>query len=171
MIDPLTKWILKVGVAAILLIGSGMWIYSKGEAAADARHAATFQRLAELTAKAAQKAHAARAAYGEAVAADLVKFEKEKSDAFQRGKDAAAGIAAGTVQLRTVWRDRECPAAAPRQSPGSDGGDPPVDQRRADAVGRVLGLGWQWDATYGLAVARLRRAQELLNACYEQPAN
>jgi len=170
MIDPATKSILKLVAAAALLVTAYLWAYDRGEKAADARHAATFQRIAELTAVAAEKAGRARALFADQVLADVARHAKETEDAYEAGRAAAAGIADGSVRVRTVWRDRECSAAVPGPGAEPAGGDPAVSGGRADAIGRVLGRGWGWDATYGLAYSRLTRAQELLDACYEQPS-
>lgn len=170
MIDPVTKSILKLVAAAALLVTAYLWAYDRGEKAADARHAATFQRIAELTGVAAEKAGRARALFADQVLADMVRHAKETEDAYEAGRAAAAGIRDGSVRVRTVWRDRECPAAVPGAGAEPAGGHPALDQGRADAIGGLLGASWGWDATYGLAYSRLTRAQQLLDACYEQPS-
>lgn len=95
--------------------------------------------------------------------------KKEIDDAFERGRVAAAGIAAGDIPVRVVWRDRcSAPAAGAGAEPDSRAAG--VDQGRADAIGRVLGHGGAFDAQYHEAYARLTSAQKLLNQCYEEPA-
>lgn len=95
--------------------------------------------------------------------------KKEIDDAYQRGRVSAAGIAAGDIPVRVVWRDR-CSAPAPGAGTGPDTGPAGVDQGRADAIGRVLGHGGAFDAQYHEAYARLTAAQKLLDQCYEEPA-
>ena len=169
---PWWVWMLALLVGAF--VGYGELRYDQGdragERAADARHRKTIDDLRAKTARQEAVAAAARAVYDSQASADAARHEQEKRDAYERGRAAAAGIAAGDIGVRTVWRDRECPQAA--AGPGAEpaGRHPDVDPGRADAIGRVLGHGWRWDAAYGLAIARLNAAQQLLNACYDQPA-
>lgn len=168
-------------VVVLVAIAAGLWwlaVHPRQQLAAEraahaetrAAHAQVLQRIAEGTAEVARKAAAARDEYERAKSAALAEHEQEVRDAYERGRAAAAGIAAGTVRVREVWRDRECPAAA--AGPGAEpaGGPAAVADDRAAAIGRVLGIGGEADATYALAYARLRAAQGLLNTCYEEPA-
>ncbi len=170
MIDPVTRWVLSA--CAGLAILAVVWLHGhhKGGEASDQRHAATFLKIERLTAAAAEKAHAARQAYSDAALVDLATFEKEKENAFEAGRRAAAGINDGSVRVRTVWRERECPKAVPGPGAEPAGRDLALPEGRGDAIGRVLGYGWRWNAEYGLAYAGLIRAQKLVDACYEQPA-
>lgn len=170
---PWWAWALLLLVAAA--IGFGQVRYAagvrNGERAEAKKHAAVLKDIADKTAKSAAAAARARTLFNQGTQADAVRHAKEVSDAFEAGRAAAAGIVDGTARVRTVWRDRQCPAADAGAGTEPVGRHPDVDQGRADAIGRVLGLGWRWDADYGLVVARLTRAQALLNACYEQPAS
>lgn len=169
---PWWAWVLLVLVVAA--IGFGQVRYAAGvragEQAEAKKHAGVLQDIADKTAKAAAAAHRAQTLFNQETQADAERHAMEVSDAFDRGRAAAAGIVDGAVRVRTVWRDRQCPVADAGAGAEPAGRHPEVDQGRADAIGRVLGYGWRWDADYGLVVARLTRAQALLNACYEQPA-
>jgi len=133
-----------------------------------ATHAQVLADLAEATAKVARKAAAARVTYAEAKAKAESDYNKGVADAYERGRAAAAGIAAGTVRVRAVWRD--CPAAA--AGPGTEPAGRPADVSadRGEAIGRVLGIGGEADAAYARAIDRLRAAQQLVDACHEEPA-
>lgn len=162
-----------LAVIAMLVIGScrhGQRLERADHEQTKAKHAEVLAGIAEKTRVAAEKAAAVRGAFDAAALAAQAAHALEVSDAFERGRVAAAGIRDGAVSVRTVWRDRECPAADAGQGAGPAGGDQAFPASRADAIGRVLGLGWAWDADYALAVRRLTEAQQLLNACYEQPA-
>jgi hypothetical protein len=135
-----------------------------------ADHADVLREIADKTAEAARLAASARAAYDAQALADQAKHSKEIDDAFERGRDAAAGITAGAVRVRTVWRERQCPQAFPGPSAQPADGVADVDPGRAEAIGRILGLGGSFDADYRLAYERLTAAQGLLNACYQEPA-
>ena len=158
-------------IASVLVFGGCRWqhkIDQSSIATLKADHAKVLADLAKAAQDVADKAAAARAAYGDAVLADQSKYEQGVSDAYNRGKSAGAAIASGAVRVREPWRD-QCPQAPAGQGAEPDAGPSGVDPSRADAIGRVLGLAGQWDAAYGLAYGRLIRAQELLNACYEEP--
>lgn len=168
-------WAWALLVLAVAAIGFGQVRYAQGFAAGGkaeaAAHAKVLKDLADKTAKVAEKVRIAHAAYTRETRADLARHDQEKRDAYEAGRAAAAAIAAGDVRVRTVWRDRECPQADARSSAGPAAGHPAIDPGRADAIGRVLGHAWQWDAAYGLAYARLQSAQALIDACYDQPAH
>ena len=167
-------WAWALLALVIAAIGFGQLRYAAGERAgeeaADARHAKVMKDLADKTAKAAELANRARDLFNQQAQADQLRHAEEITDAYDRGRAAAAGIVDGAVRVRTVWRDRQCPAAVAGAGAEPAAGHPDVAPGRADAIGRVLGAAWRWDADYGLAHARLTRAQALLNACYDQPA-
>lgn len=157
-------------LASLLVFGGCRW-QAKLDAGQIAdlkiKHAAVLTKIAAKSQEAADKASVAKSAYYEFVAADQAAYTEGVKDAYERGKLAASGIGNGTVRVRTVWRD-QCPKAVSGQGPQPAGGSAGVDQGRADAIGRVLGQAGEWDEAYGLAYGRLRRAQELLNTCYEE---
>lgn len=160
-------------IAAVLVFGGCRWQHRLDATALSdlkADHAKVLADIAAQAQYAANKAAVARAAYGDKVLADQAAYTTGVNDAYDRGKTAGASIAAGAVRVRTVWRERECPQAA--AGPGAEpaGRRAEVDPGRAHAIGEILGLGGQWDAAYNLAYRRLNSAQQLLNACYEQPA-
>ena len=160
-------------IASVLVFGGCRWQHrldAAGLADLKAGHAKVLADIAAQAQDAANKAATARAAYGDKVLADQSAYDTGVKDAFDRGKTAGARIASGAVRVRTVWRERQCPQAAARPGAEPAGRLAEVDPGRADAIGRVLGLGGQWDAAYGLAYRRLTSTQQLLNACYEQPA-
>lgn len=95
--------------------------------------------------------------------------KKEIDDAFERGKATGDSIASGRQPVRVVWRDR-CPASASRAGAEADRRASGVDTDRAEAIGRVLGIGGAADAHYAEAYARLEAAQKIVNQCYERPA-
>src|SRR5690606_2698000 len=125
-----------------------------------ATHAQVLASLAEATAEVARKAAAARVTYAEAKATAESDYNKGVSDAYERGRAAAAGIAAGTVRVREVWRD--CPAAAAGEGAEPAGRPADVSADRGEAIGRVLGIGGEADADYARVIARLRAAQQLV---------
>jgi hypothetical protein len=160
-------------IASVLIFGGCRWQHrldASEIATLKADHAKVLADIAGQTQVVADKAAVARAAYGDEALANQAAYDKGVRDAYDRGKSAGAGIAAGTVRVRTVWRDRQCPQApaGPGSEPGGRVAD--VDQGRADAIGRVLGEAGRWDAAYGLAFRRLQSAQGLLNTCFEKPA-
>lgn len=136
-----------------------------------ADHAKVMQDIADKTAEAARLAALARDTYNDRVTAEQVKHAKEIDHAFERGRKHAAGIQSGAVSVRTVWRDRECPKAAPGSGSEPVAGLAAVDPGRAEAIGEILGLGGSFDADYSLAYGRVKAAQVLLDACYDEPAN
>jgi hypothetical protein len=133
----------------------------------DAEKAAFAVQMAEAEAAVAAKSLEVRTAYDAGIAASAKMREKEISDAYSRGKSAAAGIKSGAVGVRTVWRDRECPASAEGAGTGSGEWAAGVSDDRAEAIGRVLTIGGTADATYSEAYRRLESAQKLLNACFD----
>jgi len=135
-----------------------------------ARHAEVLQGLAEAAAEVARKAARAREAFAEATAESESRYEKGVADAYERGRATAAGIAAGTVRVREVWRERECPAAAGGQGTEPAAGPAGVSGDRAAAIGRVLGIGGAADAGYARAIERLNAAQAIVDQCFEEPA-
>ncbi|MFT4179598.1 MAG: hypothetical protein QM612_09080 [Thermomonas sp.] len=160
-------------IASLLVFGGCRWQakLDAGEIAElKATHAATLAEIAEKTRVAADKAVAARIAYSDKALADQAAYQKGVNDAYARGNAVGAAVAAGTVRVREVWRD-QCPATAAGKGSEPAGRDQPITQGRADAIGRIVGYGGQWDATYALAIHRLNQAQTLLNACYEQPGD
>jgi len=139
----------------------------KAHAALKAEHEGLLTKLQEAEAAAEAKSLEVRTAYDAGIAASAKMREQEIANAYQRGKSAAAGIKSGAVGVRTVWRDRECPASAEGAGPGSGEGVAQVSGERADAVGRVLGAAGGWDSSYSEAMRRLESAQKLLNACFD----
>lgn len=135
-----------------------------------ATHDGLVTKLAEAEASAKAKSEEVRTAYDQGVAASSRMREQEVSNAYERGKAAGERIRAGTSSVRTVWRDRECPATADRSGTGSGEGAAQVSGERAGAIGDVLAAGGVWDATYAEALRRLEQAQKIVNACYEKPA-
>lgn len=169
------------GLLSLALLAALVWwavIKPRSDLADErAAHQATRAAQAETLAGLAAKAQAA----AEAAARVRTVFETEREEsirvhaedvaaAFERGKTVGAGIRDGSVRVRTVWRDSECPAADAGEGAGPGAGAEAVPAGRADAIGRVLGLGGQWDADYALCYARLKSAQKLLDQCHEEPA-
>lgn len=135
-----------------------------------AEHAKVLQTIAEQTAETARLAAIARDTFDDEVMSGLVRHAKEVDNAFERGRKHGAAIAAGTERVRTVWRGRECPKAAAGSGTEPAAGIADVDPGRAEAIGEILGLGGSFDADYSAAFERLKSAQGLLNACYDEPA-
>src|SRR5690606_4558749 len=156
-------------------LGAGLFYgslrYSAGQADVqaewDAEKAAFAVQMAEAEAAVAAKTLEVRTAYDAGIAASAKMREQEIANAYQRGKSAAAGIKSGAVGVRTVWRDRECPATAEGAGTGPGEGVAGVSGDRAEAIGRVLGIAGAADATYAEAYRRLESAQKLLNACFD----
>lgn len=142
----------------------------EAHSALKAAHADLLTKLSEAEAAAAVKSQEVQAAYDAGIAASAKMREKEIQDAYNRGRSTAAGIKSGAVSVRTVWRDRECAASAEGEGAGAGEGVAGVSGERADAIGRVLGHGGRWDATYAEAYRRLTEAQKIVDACYEEPA-
>lgn len=173
---PLAK-VLGMVISALLLLTLVWWLVIKprsdladervAHAATKAKHAQVMAEIAAKSEAVARQAAQARDKYKAQTAEDQKKHEQEVKDAFERGKSVAAGIRDGSVSVRTVWRDRSCPQAVPGEGGEPGRGDEAVPAGRADAIGRILGYGGRWDADYKACYTRLTRAQELLNACYE----
>jgi hypothetical protein len=173
-IDPIRPYLplIKAGLLAVLIAavwGHGCSYGRKGLAEVKAKHAATLEGLATAT-----EAQARRAKEVEE-GVRLMRREAEKTyqkgieDAYIRGAATAADIASGKLPVGGVWRD-QCPKAPAGQGPGPNGGSTGVSADRAAAIGRVLGIAGEADATDALLRSRLQEAQKLLDACYEEPA-
>lgn len=169
------------GLVALLVLCLLVWwavIKPRSDLAAErtahaetkARHAQVMGEIAAKTAAVAEKARAAHALFLQGAKEDERAHAVEIAAAEERGRAAAAGIADGSVRVRVEWRDRACPVAAFGEGAEPAAGDQAVPRGRADAIGRLLGHGGQWDADYQLCYARLTRAQALINSCYEEPA-
>src|SRR5690606_20067120 len=149
------RFALLAGVA-LALYAATWWVAIKprAELAAErqahaetrAAHAEVLTGLAQAAAEVARKASAARVAFAEARAKAESDYNEGVANAYERGRAAAAGIAAGTVRVREVWRD--CPAAPIGEGTGPAGGAADVAPDRAEAIGRVLGIGGEADAAY-----------------------
>lgn len=173
---PLAK-VLGMVISAVLLVVLVWWLVIKprsdladervAHAATKAKHAQVMTEIAAKSEAVARQAAQARDKYKAQTAEDQKKHEQEVKDAFERGKSVAAGIRDGSVGVRQVWRDRECPQAVSGQGGEPGRGAETIPAGRADAIGRLLGEAGGWDADYKACYARLTRAQELLNACYE----
>lgn len=177
----LTTRLIVYGVLLALIAGLLWWAVGAPRVALSSARAdlATLQathdglvtKLAEAEATAGEKTKAVQAAYDAGVKSAATMREKETTDAYNRGKAAGERIRAGASSVRTVWRDRECPATADGTGAGSGEGAAQVSGERADLIGSLLGQAGSWDATYGEAYRRLTEAQKIVNACYEQPAS
>lgn len=173
----LARFALLAGVA-LALYAATWWVAikpraelaSERQAHAETRvaHAEVLTGLAEAAAEVARKASAARVAFAEARAKAESDYNEGVANAYERGRATAAGIAAGTVRVREVWRD--CPAAPAGEGAGPAGRPADVSANRGEAIGRVLGIGGEADAAYARAIARLTAAQQLVDACHEEPA-
>jgi hypothetical protein len=165
-----------LGAALLASLAWGGWQWrgkvSARQTLAEARagHAEVLRDIADKTAETARLAGLAQNAYHEKVQSDALAYEQKEEAAYERGRQHGAAIAAGTERVRTVWRERECPQADAGQGPESGDGRSGVAPGRAAAIGAVLGLGGAFDAGYDLAYGRLKAAQGLLNACYDEPA-
>lgn len=186
--NPVLAWkgaslmarLITAGIALTLIAGLLWWAVGAprvalSSARADlatlqATHDGLVDKLAKAEAAAKAKSEEVRTAYDAGVKSAATMREKETTDAYNRGKAAGERIRAGTSSVRTIWRDRECPATADGTGAGSGEGAAQVSGERAEAIGSVLAAGGVWDATYAEAMRRLESAQKLLNACYEQPA-
>jgi len=143
----------------------------QAHAATKAKHAQVLGEIAEKTAAGAAKAKAAHALFLQGAEEDAHDHAAEIAAAEERGRAAAAGIADGSVRVRVGWRGRDCARPAPGEGAGPAARDQAVPRGRADAIGHLLGKGDAWDADYPLCYARLKRAQSLINTCYEEPAD
>lgn len=172
---------LLLGLATVAVLGLALWwavILPRQQLAAEraahagtkAEHARVLQALAEAAAEAARKAARAREAFAAATAESETRYQEGVADAYERGRATAAGIAAGTVRVREVWRERDCPAAAGGQGAEPAAGSAGVSGDRAAAIGRVVGIGGVADAGYARAIERLKAAQAIVDQCFEEPA-
>lgn len=176
----LTARVISAAIALAVLAGLLWWAVGAPRVALSSARAelATLQathdglvtKLAEAEAATKVKSEEVRAAYDAGVKSAATMREKETTDAYNRGKAAGERIRAGTSSVRTVWRDRECPATADGSGAGSGEGAAQVSGDRAEAIGRVIGIGGAADATYSEALRRLEQAQKIVDACYEKPA-
>lgn len=135
-----------------------------------AAHAAVMADLAQKTAAVAARAAAAKDAYTQVQVQAAEDYKRGVDDAYKRGMATASGIRDGTVRVRDVWRNADCPGTAAGEGAERDGGAAGVHTDRAAAIGEVLGIAGEGDATYQLCYTRLKATQKLLDACYEEPA-
>lgn len=175
ILSKVATYALGTALVASLAWGGYQWSRAHSERTAHAEtkaaHAKVLGKIAEQTAETARLAGIAQNAYHEKVQSDALAYGKKQDAAYERGRKHGAAITAGTERVRTVWRDRECPKAIAGEGAEPVGGSANVDPGRAEAIGEVLGLGGSFDADYNVAFERLKAAQGLLNACYDEPAN
>lgn len=98
---------------------------------------------AEAVAKAQAHARDVESKLAAAMTELAAKNAREKADAKRNGDDLAAGVRAGTVQLRDQWQNRafNVPGLA-----GGAGGQDDAADLRATGVGRVREIGASCDA-------------------------
>lgn len=172
--DPLRPYLALIRVALYALILAAVFIGGcqhgkKGLAEVKAKHAATLAKIAEDTEKLARQAKEVEDGFALARKEAESAYRKGVEDAYSRGAATAADIASGKLPVGGVWRD-QCPQAIPRQGSGPDGGSAGVSADRAAAIGRVLGIAGEADATDALLRQRLADAQKIVDACYENAA-
>lgn len=171
-------WLVRIAAAAaVLLILWWIAVLPRQQLSAEriahadtkVKHAAVMAEIAEKSAETLRLTMKAEAEFRAQVAQSKVDYDQGVKDAYQRGKDTAGAIRSGAVVVREVWRD-QCPQALPGSGAEPAAGNPAVSGDRAEAIGRVRGIGGEADAGYHLLYDRLVTAQGLVNACYEQPA-
>ena len=156
-------------VAVGALVFAGMQTLRLGEtrralAAATGAQADLLNQLAAGTAVLADRTASARAAFDQAIPQLAANQQRMLDDARTRHQGLVADIAAGNRRLRQDWVSG-CPAPTAGESAAAldAAGE---DQRRAAAVGRVLGIGARADASYETCRAQLTATETLLAACY-----
>lgn len=157
------------GLLLALLAGGwyyGHTRYAAGELAGNTRvaqltaqHAEQLQHLAELSTQASEAARAAEQKQAAGFAALAATYEKDTTDAKNKGDAVAAALRADTLRLRQQWTC--APAATSAQVPGAatpaGRADGDADLRAAGA-GDLVRLGAQCDAQVrGLQAALLAR--------------
>ena len=98
---------------------------------------------AEAVAKAQAHAREAESKLAAAMTELAAKNAREKVDAKRKGDDLAAGVRAGTVQLRDQWQNRAFNVPGVASGPG---GQDDAAELRATGVGRVREIGASCDA-------------------------
>lgn len=115
------------------------------EGAANVKAAQAQCRADNAEAVAAAQAHAreAESKLAAAMTELAAKNAREKVDAKRKGDDLAAGVRAGTVQLRDQWQNRAFNVPGVASGPG---GQDDAAELRAAGVGRVREIGASCDA-------------------------
>lgn len=98
---------------------------------------------AEAVAKAQAHARDVESKLAAAMAELAAKNARERADAKRKGDDLAAGVRAGTVQLRDQWQNRAFNVPGLASGPG---GQDDAAELRAAGVGRVREIGASCDA-------------------------
>lgn len=98
---------------------------------------------AEAVAKAQAHARDVESKLAAAMTELAAKNAREKADAKRKGDDLAAGVRAGTVQLRDQWQNRAFNVPGVASGPG---GQDDAAELRATGVGRVREIGASCDA-------------------------
>lgn len=136
---------LTLGLLLALLAGG--WYYGHTRFAAGAlsgnmqvaqltaQHAEQLQHLAELSTQASEAARDAERKQAAAYAALAADYERDKTDAKDKGDAVAAALRADTLRLRQQWT---CPTAALTHVPGTATA---AGQRDGDADLRATGAG------------------------------
>lgn len=107
----------------------------------------------------------AQTAYARGQADARLTYEKETARAKSLQDATVADLRSGTLKLREQWQ--LCQARSGAEGTASDAaGAAGYDELRAQAIGRVRGVGAEADATYQLAYQTLIQTRALLQACY-----
>lgn len=135
-----------------LLVWTGYhWAVARGERMSDARHAATFKRLAALTAEAARKARAA----SETVRAEREALDAQHQEDMNRATAEAdrlrADLRAGRRELQEWWA---CPVPEPDAGGAAPDRAEAEADRRIDSAARIAEavdidaavINWLWGA-------------------------
>lgn len=160
---------LALGLVALLLCGGwyyGHARYAAGELAGNtkvaqltAQHAQQLQHLAELSAQASEAARHAEQLQAAGFAALAATYEKDKTDAKDKGDAIAAALRADTLRLRQQWTCAPATATAQMPRAAAATGRPDGDaELRATGAGDLVRLAAQCDAQVrGLQQALMAR--------------
>ena len=131
--------------------------YKDGVAAERDRNAATFRKLAELTAATKAAVTARNAHVRELLDASNKAREEGIANAIKSQQETVAGLRDGTLRLRREWSACQSAAAVSGDRSGVQGGDDAADLRAAGA-GNLVRLGADADV-------QVRELQDYARAC------
>ena len=154
MLNPFSQYataakLIGGAIVAGLLVGVGCWIGAQDgdRRAAKAEIAlANYKRdVAQELALSEAKARKVERERNEAVSKAAANYEQGKQDAEAEAKRVAAGISDGSVRLRKQWAACETGRLSDRAA--TAGELEAARQLRAEAIGRILGIGREADAS------------------------
>lgn len=122
-------------------------------------------KLTAATAKVAALANQARVDYQEASARAESAFQAGRDSAEQHQATVVADLRSGNLRLREQWRGCVRSSAIGQASGTAPGGQDAADELRAEAAGRIIGIGSSADNLTGWLQAELTATRQLAESC------